>query len=206
MTRLSGVTIEGEASARKRARSSLAVRPSIIFSAMTRETFASRRTDSSRLAAMTGMPTLSSNAPFVDDRDTVVSLPMTCADAWIAASQMTGLTLPGMIEEPGCRSGMAISPSPVLGPEPIQRRSLLIFMKPYAIVRSWPETSTSPSRLAWASKWLRASVMGRPVCCASSSTTRAENPAGVLMPVPTAVPPWGTSATRGREASMRSMP
>ena len=49
----------------------------------------------------------------------------------MAASQMTGLTLPGMIEEPGCRSGMAISPRPVLGPEPIQRRSLLIFMNEY---------------------------------------------------------------------------
>ena len=37
---------------------------------------------------------------------------------------MTGLTLPGMIDEPGCRSGIAISPSPARGPEPIQRRSL----------------------------------------------------------------------------------
>ena len=49
---------------------------------------------------------------------------------------MTGLTLPGMIEEPGCRSGMAISPRPVLGPEPIQRRSLLIFIRETAMVRS----------------------------------------------------------------------
>ena len=124
----------------------------------------------------------------------------------IAASQITGLTLPGMIEEPGCRSGRAISPRPVFGPEPIQRRSLLIFMSENAMFRSWPEASTRPSRLAWASKWLRASVSGRPVSSASSSITRAEKPFGVLMPVPTAVPPSGTSATRGSADWMRSMP
>ncbi|CAH0327099.1 hypothetical protein SRABI128_05766 [Microbacterium sp. Bi128] len=119
---------------------------------------------------------------------------------------MTGLTLPGMIDEPGCRSGMAISPRPVLGPEPIQRRSLLIFMKEIAMLRSWLDASMRPSRLAWASKWSRASVRGSPVSAASSSITRSGNPAGVLMPVPTAVPPSGTSATRGRAALMRSMP
>lgn len=32
------------------------------------------------------------------------------------------------------------------------------------------------------------------------------NPFGVLMPVPTAVPPWGTSATRGIAAWIRSIP
>ena len=42
---------------------------------------------------------------------------------------MTGLTLPGMIDEPGCRSGRLISPSPVRGPEPIQRRSLQILVR-----------------------------------------------------------------------------
>jgi len=47
------VTMDGEASARKRARSTLAVMPSIILSAMTRLVLASRRVDSSRLAAIT---------------------------------------------------------------------------------------------------------------------------------------------------------
>src|SRR5690625_6998565 len=55
---------------------------------------------------------------------------------------MTGLTLPGMIEEPGCRSGIAISPRPVLGPEPIQRRSLQILVTDTAMVRSAPDIST----------------------------------------------------------------
>ena len=33
-----------------------------------------------------------------------------------------------MIELPGCRSGRKISPRPVRGPEPIQRRSLAILI------------------------------------------------------------------------------
>ena len=74
------------------------------------------------------------------------------------------------------------------------------------MVRSAPDASTSPSRAPWASKWLRASVSGRPVCSAMVPITAAAKPGGVLMPVPTAVPPSGSSATRGRAAWMRSMP
>ncbi len=122
------------------------------------------------------------------------------------ASGTTGLTFPGMIDEPGCRSGMCSSPSPVLGPEPIHRRSLLIFVSDTAIVRSAPEASTSPSRLAWASKWSFASVIGSSVSSASSAMTFCGKPSGVLMPVPTAVPPSGTSPTRGSTARTRSMP
>src|SRR5919112_4995259 len=110
MNLFNGVTMEGDASARKRARSTLAVMPSIILSAMTRLVLASRRMDSSRLEAMTGMPTFNSKAPFVPDQAMAVSLPMTWAQTMIEASQMTWLALPGMIEEPGSRSGMAISP------------------------------------------------------------------------------------------------
>src|SRR5690625_2009401 len=124
----SGVTTDGEAPARKAVRSTLAVRPLIILSAITRLVLLSSRTDSSRFCAMTGMPTFSSKAPLVEDRATVVSLPIIWAQTWIADSQITGLTLPGMMDEPGCRSGMAISPRPVFGPDPIQRRSLLIFI------------------------------------------------------------------------------
>ena len=92
------------------------------------------------------------------------------------------------------------------GPEPIQRRSLQIFVRLTATDRSAPDASTSPSRAPCASKWSRARVSGSPVRSASSSITRSANPAGVLMPVPTAVPPSGTSARRGRLASTRSMP
>ena len=57
---------------------------------------------------------------------TLASLPITCAATIIVASQITGLTLPGMIELPGCRSGSWSSASPVRGPEPSQRMSLAI--------------------------------------------------------------------------------
>jgi len=111
-----------------------------------------------------------------------------------------------MIEEPGWRSGREISARPVRGPDDIQRRSLAIFVRPTAIVRSCPLVSTTPSRAPCASKWSRASVRGSPVTRATSSMTAAENPGGVLMPVPTAVPPRGSSASRGRDARSRSTP
>src|SRR5271157_5348478 len=41
-------------------------------------------------------------------------------------SGIDGLTLPGMIEEPGCTAGRAISPRAVVGPEARSRRSLHI--------------------------------------------------------------------------------
>ncbi len=95
---------------------------------------------------------------------------------------------------------------PVRGPEPIQRRSLAILTSDTATVRSAPEVSTSESWAAWASKWLDASTSGMPVCSAISWITRAENPGGVLIPVPTAVPPSGSSLSRGRVALTRAIP
>ena len=70
---------------------------------------------------------------------------MTWAQAWQTISQITGLTLPGMIDEPGCSSGIAISASPVRGPEPIRRRSLQILYRLTAMVRSTPLAATSAS-------------------------------------------------------------
>ncbi len=133
-------------------------------------------------------------------------MPITRAHTMSVASGTTGLTLPGMIDEPGCRSGMCSSPRPVFGPEPIHRRSLLIFVSETAIVRRAPDASTRPSRLACASKWSFASVIGSSVSSTMSSMTFCGKPSGVLMPVPTAVPPSGTSATRESTDCTRSMP
>ncbi len=162
--------------------------------------------DSSSAVPITGMATLSSKLPDAPLQAIEASLPMTREQTMSTASGMTGLTLPGMIDEPGCRSGMLSSPSPVFGPDPIQRRSLQIFVRLTAIVRRAPDVSTSASRLACASKWLRASVMGSSVSWVSSSMTSWGKPIGVLMPVPTAVPPSGTSATLCSADWTRSIP
>ena len=99
--------------------------------------------------------------------------------------------------DPGCRSGSRISARPVVGPDDIQRRSLQILVSPTAIVRSWPESSTRASWPPCASKWLRASVNGSPVSSARSAITCSAKPSGVLMPVPTAVPPSGQLGDAG---------
>ena len=159
--------------------------------------------DSSRLRAITGMNTLSSKLPCDPQKAMAASLPITWAPTWVTASHRTGFTLPGMIDEPGCRSGRWISPRPVLGPLAIQRRSLAILMRPTAAVRTWPDASTSASRDDWAATWSAASVSGRPVRLARRLTTSAPNPAGALRPVPTAVPPMGSSPSRGSELRSR---
>ena len=56
----------------------------------------------------------------------VASLPITWAATIVTDSQMTGLTLPGMIDEPGCTAGIAISAMPARGPQPSRRMSLAI--------------------------------------------------------------------------------
>ena len=164
----------------------------------------SRRIDSSTLRAITGITTLSSKFPLAPATVIAASLPITWAQTIRVASGSTGLTLPGMMLEPGCRSGRWISASPVVGPDDIQRRSLQILVRPTAMVRSTPLSSTRESRVPCASKWLRASVNSCPVRSESTAIVRAANPSGVLMPVPTAVPPSGSSRTRGSTASSRS--
>ena len=74
------------------------------------------------------------------------------------------------------------------------------------MTRSIPDASTSESRDACASKWLRASDRGRPVVATSSAMTAAAKPGGVLIPVPTAVPPSGSSPMRGSDPDSRSTP
>ena len=171
MSLLRGVTIDGDMPANAAARSRFASRPAIVLSARTRTVLASRRIDSSSAVPITGIATFSSNAPDAPAHAIVASLPMTRAHTISVASGTTGLTLPGMIEDPGCRSGMCSSPRPVFGPEPIQRRSLLILVSETAIVRSAPDASTRPSRFACASKWSFASVIGSSVSATSSSMT-----------------------------------
>src|SRR5262249_36906632 len=46
---------------------------------------------------------------------------------WLTTSGITGFTLPGIIEEPGCIAGSRISYNPQRGPDESHRRSLQIF-------------------------------------------------------------------------------
>ncbi len=84
---------------------------------------------------MSGLKTLSSKLPDAPPRSTATSLPKTWAQTMVIASDWVGLTLPGMIEEPGSFSGMRISPRPERGPEASQRTSLAIFISAAASVR-----------------------------------------------------------------------
>src|ERR1051325_4328823 len=114
---------------------------------------------------MTGIMTFNSKVePKPEAANAIVaSLPITWAQTWRVISLMTGLTLPGMIEEPGWVEGMEISPMPQRGPEASQRMSLAILLKLTAMVFRKPLASTMPSFDAWASKWFLASTKSMPV-------------------------------------------
>ena len=63
----------------------------------------------------------------------------------VMASDCVGLTLPGMIDEPGSFSGRTSSPRPLRGPEPSQRMSFAIFISDAASVASAPDANTTAS-------------------------------------------------------------
>ena len=98
-----------------------------------------------------------------------------------------------MIEDPGSLSGIKISPIPERGPEDNIRTSFAIFIKLTATVFKAPCASTMASCAANASNLFSAVTKGNPVRLAICFATFSEYPFGVLMPVPTAVPPSASS-------------
>ena len=76
---------------------------------------------------------------------TATSFAITCTATIVIDSHCVGLTLPGMMEEPGSFSGMKISPSPSRGPEDSQRTSLAIFMRLQASAFKAPCANTRSS-------------------------------------------------------------
>ena len=76
--------------------------------------------------------------PWLPAKATAWSLPNTCTATIVSASHWVGLTLPGMIDEPGSFSGRISSPMPARGPLAYQRMSLAIFISAPASVRSAP--------------------------------------------------------------------
>ena len=102
---------------------------------------------SSTLCTITGLNTFSWKLPCVPANATAASLPNTCTHTIVMASDWVGLTLPGMIDEPGSFSGMNSSPMPQRGPLASQRTSLAIFIRPPESVRSAADVCT---RASWA--------------------------------------------------------
>src|SRR5580704_11002552 len=76
------------------------------------------------------------------------------------ASHCVGLTLPGMIDEPGSLLGSFSSASPQRGPEASQRMSLAILISATASPRiaAWPRTMASRAQrhelVGRGNKWL----------------------------------------------------
>ncbi len=204
MIGFSAVTRIGLRASASATRSSRTFSPAIALSASSLDTLASRPMPSSRFTAINGRVTLSWKLPVCPATVIAVWWPITCAQAITVASGMTGLTLPGMIELPGCSAGSSISPSPASGPAFIQRRSLAILISATASALSWPDSSTASSCAARPSNLFSALSNLKPVCCFSALATCAPKRGSALMPVPMAVPPSGNRRTRLRLSSMRS--
>ena len=95
---------------------------------------------------------------------------------------------------------------PTRGPEPISARSPAILISETAITFRAPESSTSASRLAWASNGSSGGEIVRPVSASRRSRTLAAKSGWVFRPVPVAVPPSGIWATCGSALSTRLRP
>ena len=91
---------------------------------------------------ITGSITFSCSCPADAASVTVRSRPITRNPVWLTTSGITGLTLPGMIELPGCICGRLISLKPQRGPEASSRRSLQILVSFDDVRFSTPESST----------------------------------------------------------------
>ena len=122
---------------------------------------------------------------------------------------MTGLTLPGMMEEPFCLGGRLISPKPHRGPEDMSRRSLDILDRLTAQVFTAPDTATNSSRFWVASMRSKACTRLRPVTLDRLGMMRRRYCSSALMPVPMAVPPMLrqriSSLARSKRAISRRM-
>ena len=146
------------------------------------------------LNAMRGLATLSSKCdPAAPPSATPASLPITCEHTIIIASHCVGLTLPGMMDDPGSFAGNESSPSPARGPEPSMRTSLEIFSNESAIVLSMPLSAICASCAASDSNLFGAGTKGSPVSFEISADMRSAYSGCEFRPVPTAVPPMASS-------------
>jgi hypothetical protein len=89
---------------------------------------------------MMGSKALSCSWPASAAKVTVTSLPITSKAIWLTTSGITGLTLPGMMDEPACTAGRLISPKPARGPLESRRRSLQLLDSLVATRLSTPDS------------------------------------------------------------------
>ena len=155
---------------------------------------------------MTGLNTFSSKWPCEPAKVRAALLPNTCTHTIVSASHCVGLTLPGMMDEPGSFSGRDNSPRPERGPEPRKRMSLAILKSEAATVLIAPWLISMASCAASASNLLGAVVKGSLVIFAMRFATSSANPIGAFKPVPTAVPPCASCISMGSVCSILAMP
>ena len=139
---------------------------------------------------------MSSKLPCMPATVIAASLPITWAHTCSTASGITGLTLPGMIDEPFCSSGSTISPRPARGPLDIQRRSLQIFVSGHR-----DDLQRAGRRDERVARGLRREVIerrgdqrghpGRRRLAELAPGDRRRTRGCVFSPLPTAVPPSG---------------
>lgn len=120
---------------------------------------------------------------------TAVSLPMTLKHTCENASGMTGFTLPGMMDEPGCTSGRLISFSPQRGPEDISLKSLQSF-DPRTAMRRKPDDTRS-MELTSVEAFILSTGDCKCICVALRKYRHATRPKfwSAPKPVPSMVPP-----------------
>ena len=118
---------------------------------------------------------------------TAISLPITLHAIWLTTSGITGLTFPGIIDEPGCIGGKLISPIPVRGPRESSLRSLQIFDSLTARRLMVEEYITKSLVSCVASIKFFASFRSNPVISLKCSKTIPLYSGSALMPVPIAV-------------------
>src|SRR3954470_23927226 len=104
-------------------------------------------------------------------------------------SGITGFTLPGMIEDPGCMAGRLISARQARGPEAKRIRSLEILASLIAVLFNAEEYTTNACWSHVAVNMSSARTIGLPVNLARWAAHLLSYPLGTLMPDPMAVAP-----------------
>ena len=125
-----------------RVRSALAVMPSMQCGRRLSTARSMVPIDVKRANEITGSITFSCSCPAEAASVTVRSSPITRNPVWLTTSGMTGFTLPGMIDDPGCICGRLISLKPQRGPDASRRMSLQIFVSLAEVRFSTPDNCT----------------------------------------------------------------